>query len=51
MTSNVTHATLITDEGCLVYENYGITRLLNHIGNAERRLSDRFRKSVVAMTD
>ena len=56
MAPNVIHAILITDEERLVYENYGMLRLLGHMGNAERRFpfpqwSDRFRKSIVTMAD
>jgi hypothetical protein len=53
---DVIHAILITDEELLVYKNYGMSRLLGHFGEAERifpfpQWSDRFRKSVVTMTD
>ncbi len=37
MTPNVIHAILITDKECLVYEKYGMFRLLGHMGAAERR--------------
>ncbi|CAG8486299.1 248_t:CDS:2 [Dentiscutata heterogama] len=54
--SHVLHAILITNEEYEVYMNYGISRLLSQMGNAERYFpfppwNDRLRESVVTMND